>query len=96
MACGVSKAKTAPSQILPILKFFLASEDEWRVGTSKVSLCLCLSVSLSLSLCLSPSFSLSRILLSRAYSQSQRPPPFIAPTSPLAFFFFPFFAFPFL
>ena len=35
---SLSKAKKPPADLLPILKFFLASEDEWRIGTSKVFL----------------------------------------------------------
>ena len=35
---SLSKSKTAPTDMMPILKFFLSSPDEWRVGTSKVFL----------------------------------------------------------
>lgn len=35
---SLSKTKPAPTSIMPILKFFLASEQEWREGTSKIFL----------------------------------------------------------
>ena len=35
---SLAKKRTAPDGIEPILRFFLSSTDEWRVGTSKVFL----------------------------------------------------------
>jgi len=35
---SLSHTKTPPTDMMPILKFFLSSEDEWRVGTSKIFL----------------------------------------------------------